>query len=188
MGLFFILVCIGFGNSIYGQFMFSWESTYFDGLMARKMNFKRYVLNKYYVMCALSTLAFLTFLITFLINGKVSPFILVSFYLFTIGFIGFAVMWFATFNSGRMELSKSQMFNYQGIKGSHFLLTFFIMLVPFGLFVLLKFLTNEHVAATVFSLIGLLFIITHKWWIENIIIRRFMEHKYSKLEGFRHFT
>jgi hypothetical protein len=188
MGFFFIFLCIGCGNSIYGQFMFSWESTYFDGLMARKMNFKRYVLNKYYVMCALSTLALLVFIITFLIKGKVNPFTLVSFHLFTIGFICFAVMWFATFNSGRIDLSKSQMFNYQGIKGSHFLLSFFIMLVPFGLFLLLKYLTNEHVAATVFSLIGLLFIVTHKWWIENIIIRRFMEHKYSKLEGFRHFS
>ncbi len=185
MGLFMILMCMSMGAAIYGQFMFSWESSYFDGLMARKFNFKSYVLVKYYIMCALSTIVFLPFLIMHVVQGKVSPFTLVSFYLITIGFINFVIMWFATFNSGRIDLSQSQMFNYQGVKGSQFILTFLIMLVPFGLFLLINHFTNQTVASVVFSAIGLLFVATHQWWIDNIIIRRFKARKYANMEGYR---
>jgi hypothetical protein len=188
MGLFMILMCIGLGAAIYGQFMFSWESSYFDGLMARKLNFKRYILVKYYIMCALSTLVFIPFFIMYVMQGKIEPYTLVSFYLFTMGIVTFMVMWFATFNNGRIDLSRSQMFNYQGIKGSQFILSFVIMLIPFGLFLLIKYLTDELIASIIFSSVGLLFISTHQWWIQNIIIRRFIARKYSNMEGYRAYS
>lgn len=188
MEFFMILMCIGLGPAIYGQFMFSWESSYFDGLMARKFNFKRYVLVKYYLLSALSTLVFIAFFLTHLILQKVSPFTILSFYLFTIGFVNFLILWFATFNSGRIDLAQSQMFNYQGVKGSQFILTFLIMLVPFGLFLLITHFVSPIVASIVFSAIGLLFVATHQWWIDNIIIRRFKARKYANMEGYRSYT
>jgi hypothetical protein len=188
MGFFMILMCIGLGPAIYGQFMFSWESSYFDGLMARKFNFKRYVLVKYYILSALSSLVFIAFFITHLILQKESPFTILSFYLFTIGFVNFLILWFATFNSGRIDLAQSQMFNYQGVKGSQFILTFLIMLVPFGLFLLITQFLSLIVASIVFSAIGLLFVATHQWWIDNIIIRRFKARKYANMEGYRSYT
>lgn len=188
MGLFMIMMCIGLGAAIYGQFMFSWESSYFDGLMARKFNFKRYLLAKYYIMSALSTLVFIAFFITHLALEKVNPFTIVSFYLFTIGAVNFMIMWFATFNSGRIDLSQSQMFNYQGLKGSQFILSFLIMLVPFGLFLLITHFSGEMIASSVFAVVGLSFAITHHWWIDKIIIRRFMARKYSNMEGYRSYS
>ncbi len=46
----------------YGQFLFSWESSYFDGIMARKNDFSRYVQSKYYLMIILAMIGFFRFI------------------------------------------------------------------------------------------------------------------------------
>jgi len=75
--------------------------------------------------------------------------------------------------------------NYQGVKGSQFLLTMLFISLPIGIFKLLQSLVSETAGIITIALIGLLFILSHEWWLKNIISTRFKTRKYKSLEGFR---
>lgn len=186
--LFFISLLIGFGSTLYGQFIFSWESIYFDGIMARKINFATYVKAKYYLMILLTLAIFLPFLIIFSINGSFDLVLLFSILFFTIGVTYFIVLFSGAYNDGRIDLKQSQFMNYQGMKRNQFILSFFLMLFPICLYLLFKSFTNATIGKMVIAIPGMIFILFHKWWIKNIIVPNFMARKYKNLEGYRKLT
>lgn len=175
----------GFGAVSYGQLMFSWESSYFDGIIARKNNFITYLKAKYFLLSGLTTVVFIPVVIFFSVTGQIDVFFLFSILLFTIGVSSFIIMFIGTFNDGRINLGEGTFMNYQGVKGSQFLLSFIFIMLPIGIYSLFRFLFNETAGVIAIALPGLVFIIFHKWWITAIIARRFYARKYKTLEGFR---
>lgn len=188
MGVYFISIVVGMAAIMYGQFLFSWESSFFDGIMARKNDFTRYVLAKYYIMSLLVTLSFTPLYISTVIFAHVNPLILISLTIFVLGPIQFIIFFFGTYNDARVDLAGGQFFNYQGVKGKHFLVSFAFFLIPFLLYLLLNYFFGSTAALLVIAGIGLIFIIFHKFWLEKIIIRKFLARKYKNLEGFRKLT
>lgn len=188
-GPFFMFLIVtmltGFGAVSYGQFMFSWESTYFDSIMARKNNFANYIKAKYYLMAGMTLIMFIPILTTFLITKQVDIYLLFSILLFSLGVTPFVVMFMGTFNDGRVDLNSGTFMNYQGVKGSQFLLSFLFVMLPFGIYSLFNFMFNDNTGKISIALPGLILIILHNWWIEKLIIRRFYTRKYKNMEGFR---
>lgn len=180
-----VTMLTGFGAASYGQFMFSWESTYFDGIMARKNNFVNYIKAKYYLMTGMTLIIFIPILTTFMITKLVDIYLLFSILLFSLGGTPFVIMFMGTFNDGRVDLNSGTFMNYQGVKGSQFLLSFLFVMLPFGIYSLFKFMFNDYSGKIAIALPGLILIIFHNWWIEKLIIRRFYTRKYKNLEGFR---
>lgn len=180
-----VTMLTGFGAVSYGQFMFSWESTYFDSIMARKNNFVNYIKAKYYLMTGMTLIIFIPIFTTFLITKQVDIFLLFSILFFTLGVTPFVTMFIGTFNDGRVDLNAGTFMNYQGVKGSQFLLSFLFVMLPFGIYSLFKFMFNDNAGEISIALPGLILIILHNWWIERLIIRRFYIRKYKNLEGFR---
>jgi len=180
-----ITMLTGIGASMYGQYMFSWESSYFDSIMARKNDFLNYVKAKYYLLCGLSSLNFIALLVFFSITKKVDLYLLLSIYLFIIGVNSFTIMFFATFNDGRIDIAKSRFFNYQGIRGSQFILTFIFILLPLSIYSLISYLTNPIAGKLAIAIPGLVFTTFHHWWLKNIIVTQFKKRKYKNLEGYR---
>lgn len=186
---FFLLMMVtmltGIGASMYGQFMFSWESSYFDCIMARKNNFMNYVKAKYYFMSGLSLITFIPLIIVFSVTKLIDPFLACSVLLFITGVNSFIIMFFATFNDGRIDLTKNRMFNYQGVGSNQFILTAVFMLLPVGIYTLFKKLINPAAGELALAVPGITFIIFHAFWIRKIIIPLFYNRKYKNLEGFR---
>jgi hypothetical protein len=183
--LLIVTMIIGFAASIYGQFMFSWESSYFDNIMARKNNFINYVKAKYYLLSGLSIIVFIPLFLFFSLTKRIDVYLLCSIFIFIIGVNSFIVMYFGTFNDGRIDLSKSSFFNYQGVKGNQFLLTFIFLLLPFGIFSVFKYFFNSIAGEIAIAIPGLIFFIFHNWWIKKIIVPKFLARKYKNLEGYR---
>jgi hypothetical protein len=181
----FISMAMAAGSSIYGQFMFSWESIYFDGIMARKNNFVNYVKSKYYLLVSMATIVFIPLIIFFCIKHLFDPILLVSFFLFTLGPLSFIIIFFGTFNDGKIDLNQSSFFNYQGVKGNQFILTLVLMLMPLGIYSLFNYLAGDLAGKLAIIIPGILFIVYHNWWIKAIIVQRFMSRKYKNLEGYR---
>ncbi|NJK96642.1 MAG: hypothetical protein HC905_18505 [Bacteroidales bacterium] len=171
MGVYFISIVVGMGAVIYGQFLFSWESSFFDGIIARRIDFRKYVFAKYYVMSLLVIISFIPLYFAMVLIAHVSPLILTSLTLFVLGPIQFIIFFFATFNDARVDLSMGQFFNYQGVKGKHFLVSFAFFLVPFLLYLLLNYLVGSVWALLVIAAIGILFIALHKYWLNAVIIK-----------------
>lgn len=177
-----------FGASAYGQFIFSWESSYIDGILARKNFLVAYIKAKYYLMSTLVIVSMLPFLVTFSLSGKISITLLLSIFLFTLGVICFITIFFGSYNDGKIDLSQNQFFNYQGIKNSHFIVSLIMMTLPLGTYTLFDFLINDTWGKLALAIPGLFFIFTHDWWIKKIIVTRFIARKYKNLEGYRILT
>ena len=188
MGVYFISIVVGMASVIYGQFLFSWESNFFDGLMARRINITKYVQAKYYIMSLLVILSFIPLYLTMVLVVHVNPLILMSLTIFVLGPIQFIIFFFGTFNDARVDLAGGQFFNYQGVKGKHFLVSFAFFLIPFFLYLLLNYLFGATPALLIIAAIGLLFVIFHKYWLKKVIIRNFISRKYKNLEGYRKLT
>jgi hypothetical protein len=188
MGVYFMSIIVGMAAIVYGQFLFSWESSYFDGIMARRNDFAKYVVAKYYLMSILVTISFIPLYFTMVFIAHIDPLVLISLTIFVLGPIQFIIFFFGTLNDGRVDLKGGQFFNYQGVKGKHFLVSFAFFLIPFFLYLLLNYLWGPTPALLVIAGIGLVFIASHRYWIRKFIIGSFLARKYRNLEGFRKLT
>ncbi len=188
MGVYFISINVGMAAVMYGQFLFSWESSFFDGIMARRNDLAKYVLAKYYLMSLLVSVSFIPLYFAMVFLAHINPLILISLTLFVLGPIQFVIFFFGTYNDARVDLAGSQFFNYQGVKGKHFLVSFAFFLIPFFLYLLLNYLLGATPALLIIAAIGLLFIGFHKYWLKQVIVKRFVARKYKNLEGFRKLT
>jgi hypothetical protein len=168
---------------MHGQFMFNWESSYFDFLMSKNISLKTYLKAKYYLFLASS--AFIILIIgTILFVQNYNYLLFLSVGLFTIGFYAFLMFLMATYNKSRIDLNKSAFLNYEGTSAIQFLFVFVAILIPVVLFYSFKFFVGISVTCFIMSAIGLLFILAHKKWIA-IVADEFMKRKYVNLDGFR---
>jgi hypothetical protein len=128
----------GLFSLLYGQYVFSWESSYFDGILARKDDMLEYIYSKYCCMFLSSILIFLIILAPFLIIKKVPFLVLISMFFFENGISNLIILYVASFNKRRIDLQDNFLFNYQGLGGHQFILPVLILLLPLALFIILN--------------------------------------------------
>lgn len=187
-GFFMILIAnmlIGIGSTSYGQYLFSWESTYFDGIMARKNDFRDYVKAKYYLQTLITLITFLPLAVVIAVSGRMNMFLLTALLLFNLGPNSFIVMMLALLNDARIDLGAGTFLNYQGMKGSQFVMTFLFVLIPVLIYVLTVRIANEPTAIIILASLGIAFIASSNWWLEKYIASSFLHRKYKSLEGYR---
>lgn len=113
----------------YGQFMFGWESLYFDGHLARPVHFRHLLWAKLLLLqisCPILALVSLPFLLIF------APELLVAYsvlLLYNLGFSSACMLFFATMNRKRLYIAPSSFFNQQGTS-LHHLLAIIPLLAP----------------------------------------------------------
>lgn len=117
----------------YGQFLLSWDSSFFDFVLIRKSTFKQYIEAKYYLFIVISTIIFVLSLAYGYFGWKI---VLINFacYLFNIGINVFAVMRIAMFSPKKIDLNKRAAFNYEGVGAAQFLIAIPIMILPYLLY------------------------------------------------------
>jgi len=182
--LIFIGVFISGGLMLnYTNYAFSYESNYFDAILANNINIKEYLRVKLVIAIIISTICFIV-TIPYVFFGLKILIINFAAWLYCIGCLSFVLLFTATYNKKRMDLTKGAVFNYQGIGVSNwlamlpaFLLPIFIYL-PFGL-TGIPFTGILLIGLTGF--IGLLF----QKSLLNLIVKQFFKRKYLMAEGFR---
>ena len=185
--VFSTLFMLGLFPILYGQNIFNWESTYFDGKMARKIDLRTYLRTKYYLLLIFSTLVFLIILGIFILFDK-SPLLLISMFLFVNGILNMVVLIFGSLNCSRIILNEHFFLNYQGLNTIQLILPIVILIFPAILFSIICSISSYNLTVTLFGLLGLILIITHKIVIKKIILPLFMKRKYLNLEGYRKFN
>jgi len=188
-GRFFTIIIttmfLGLGAMSYGQLLFSWESSYFDGIMARKNDLYNYIKAKFYLQVLLTLITFIPLVVVIAVSGKVNMFLLAALLLFTLGPNSFIVMMLATINDARIDLNASTFMNYQGMKGSQFIMTLLFVLIPAGIYELIRGVAGENPAIISLAFLGIIFLTSSNWWIRKVIVGSFISHKYKCLEGYR---
>lgn len=167
----------------YGQFMFGWQATHFDGLLASKINFSDFIKAKYLLFTAISTVFFIltTPYAYFGLRVVMIHFVM---YLWNIGVNTTMVLYFANRNFKRLDLSKGAAFNWEGVGATQWILSLPLIITPFiiyGPFALLK---QADIGLALIAIVGIAGILTRNYWIK-VLEADYYTKRYQIAEGFR---
>jgi len=168
---------------IYGQFMFAWQSAHFDGLLSNKINFKNFIKAKFLLFTIGSSIISLLSTFYGFLSWKLVFMHLVC-YLYNIGFGTVIVLYLATFNYKRIDITKSASFNYQGTGATQWLLMFPYALTPMLMYLPFSLLNIPYWGLSAIGIFGVIMLLMRGFWI-NLITAKFEKQRYKIAEGFR---
>lgn len=166
----------------YGQFILSWESSYFDAIITKKINFYNYLKAKYLLMVSVGCVFFILSLPYGYFGIKIIEINFAAF-LYNIGINTFMLMYLATFNRKRFDLTSSMM-SQQGKGAGQYIAGIPTLLIPTAIFLPFALLDHINAALILLGAIGLAGIFFQKQ-IMNFIIKQFYKQKYKMAAGFR---
>lgn len=158
------------------------EGNFIDLLMVNKENILTLLRAKYYFYCAVLLLPTLL-LLPALLSGKFTWLMMAAYLLFTAGPLYGLLFQLAVYNKQALPLNekvtgKNKMENTLQLIAS---LVAFVTPVVFN--AILRLFFSDTTAYTVMAAIGLLFVLTHEYWLRNIY-NRMMRRRYENLNGF----
>ena len=167
----------------YGQYLLSWESNYFDGLMANNIDYYKHFKAKYYIIIATVIISYIL-TIPYVYFGMKVLIINTAMFLFNLGFLSFLLMYFASNNRKRLDLSKGAAFNYQGMGATNWIMILPFFLLPILVWVPFNLAGIPYWGITTIGLIGLISLTFHKS-LMKIVVKRFERKKHIIAQGFR---
>ena len=167
----------------YLNYAFSYESNYFDAILAHNIDMRRYFRMKLTMGMLISSFCYVV-TIPYLYFGLDILLINTTMFIYNIGILSFILLYMATFNKNRMDLSKGAAFNYQGLGASNWLAMLPAMLLPIGLYHLFAFFDLPMFGIAVIGVLGLIGLLFSKSIME-ILVHQFEKRKYIMAEGFR---
>lgn len=184
----FILIFIGLMLTgsftlTYGQYMYSWESTFFDCYIANKIDPFNYIKSKYLLFTATNLIGFLITLPYAIISVKIG-FINGALLLYNLGVSSFVMLFLGTVNTSRIDLGKSQFMNYEGVGIMQFFMLFPILGPPLLISFLFNLLGIQQYTFYVLGIMGIMGILINRYLIQ-IIVNRVLRMKYKMAYGFR---
>jgi hypothetical protein len=182
---FFLYGVITFGlmGIIMGQYLFTAESSFFDGLMARKLSLYELLKSKYTFYSAYTATITLLLMVPVL-QGKIDFLFVLSLCFYTTGPIYFLIFQNAVFNKTYFDLFDKGMMNWKGQSGNMIAITMITMFLPLILILILYAICGETITYWTMLSIGVAFTLTSRFWLKNIY-KRFLKRKYKNMEGFR---
>ncbi len=167
----------------YGQFSFSWESSFFDSYLANKIAPFNYLKSKYLLFAFTSLFGFVVTLPYALISYKIG-FINAAMLLYNIGISSVVLLYICTWNTSRIDLGRSQFMNYQGTGVTQFLSIIPIAGFPIIVYLLFKYFGVPEYSIYALGLIGLIAIVFNKYMLQ-LLTRQFIKRRYKMALGFR---
>ncbi len=167
----------------YLNYAFGYESNHFDGILTSRVDMDLYIKAKLSIgmlisiFCFIITIPYVFFSVDILLINFVT-------FLFNLGFISFVLLYMATYNKKRMDLARGSSFNYQGVGVMNWLVLLPAFIMPLLIYAPFKLLGYRYTGLAVIGFIGLIGLLTRKYWIKAIE-RNFYKRKYIMAEGFR---
>jgi len=182
--LFFAAMFItGFLMLMLGQWIISWDGSYFDTIMTKNIPVRSYMNANYFLLLGFNVICFVVTTPYFFFGMKIVYLHLAAF-LFNIGVTVYFLIYMATFKNTRIDLSKSSAMNYQGTSYKSMLIILPVMFLPMLIVYVLSALFSLTVALWTLSLLGLAGVIFRNSII-TLCVNQFNRRKYKMAEGFR---
>ncbi len=144
-GVFFI----GMFIITYGQFLYAWEAGYFDFLLARKIDYRKYLWVKVFLLSATCIGAFLL-IAPFIINNSLAFKSLTVALFYNLGINLPLMLYLSLYNRSRIDISAGA-FSMQGKSGQQVVNVFILILTPA---VLSGFFINHYGIENCFLILG----------------------------------
>lgn len=182
--LFFVAMFMtGLLMLMFGQWIISWDSSHFDSLMTKNIPIRTYLNANYYLLMAFNVICFVLTTPYFYFGMKIVYMHLAAF-IFNMGVNVYLLLFFATYNTRKLDLSKSSAMNYQGTTYKNFLIVLPLMFLPMIMVGVLSSIASMNVALWTLTIFGLLGILFRKQLI-TLCVTQFNRRKYVMAEGFR---
>jgi len=173
----------GVGAINYGQFLTSWESAFFDGILTRSISLKEYYWGKFWLLMGFNIIMYILTLAYVFIDFE-ALYIHTAAFLYNSGINIFVLLYASTYNKKAIDLSKGSSLNYQGTSAVQFILILPLMLLPMLLFLGFHYLGAPYWGLFTLGALGVLGMLFSKYFI-NETVKNFYEKKYLKAAGFR---
>lgn len=167
----------------YGQYMLSWESNYFDGIIANNIDFNKHFRAKYILIIFTVIFSYIV-TIPYVYFGLKILLINTATFFFNLGFLSFLLMYFSSSSRKRMDMSKSSSFNYQGMGASNWIMVLPFFLLPILIWVPFNLLGYSEWGIVAIGLLGVISLAFHKS-LMKIVVKRFEQKKHLIAKGFR---
>lgn len=181
--LFFTMFVIGWVGMVMGQYMFTSESSFFDGLMTRNLSLLDMMRGKYILYISYSVLILLLMMVL-VFRGTLDLLFLISVFFYSIGFLFFLMFQNGVYNKSYFDHSESGFFNWKGTSGNMLVVTMIGMFFPIILAMIVKGIFGETVACYFMLITGIIFTLSANHWMKWTY-NRFLIRKYKNMEGFR---
>ncbi len=167
----------------YGQFMFSWQSAHFDGILSSRVQPEDFFKSKFLLFDVFSTFCFLLTIPYVYFGWKV---LIVHFvmYVWNLGVNTILVLYFANQNYKRIDLTKGGSFNWEGVGASQWILSIPLMITPFLIYLPLSYFDYPEVGLAAIAIIGIISIFSREFWLRKLV-SIFRSKRYAIAEGFR---
>lgn len=172
------------GNMIllYGQFMFSWQSAEFDGMLANKINIRTFFKAKLLMLVIGSTLLTLIISLYGFLSWKIVA-MQFAVYLYNIGIGAVIVLYFATLNYKAIDLGKGASMNWQGVGASTMIMALPLIVLPYLIYMPLS-LIHPYWGLAGLAISGLVGYLL-RGFILSLLVVEFNKRKYKIAAGFR---
>ena len=181
--LFFGIFMVGFLGVTMGQYLFMTESSYFDGLMSRKLSLLDLLKSKYALYSSYSFVVAL-FLLIPAFSGKLELLAVAALLFYVTGPIYFLIFQNAVYNKTHFDIFEGGMMNWKGTSSSTMIISMLTMFVPITLVIGIQALFSKETGYWFMIITGLALTFTSNQWL-NWTYKRFLKRKYKNMEGFR---
>ena len=167
----------------YVNYAFAYESNYFDAILTNDIDIDQYIRVKFFNAILIASTCFIITIPYLFFGWKI---LLINFvtYLYNIGFLVFVLLYMATYNQTRMEMSSGSVFNYQGIGASNWLAMIPAFLLPIIIYLPFNIAGYPYAGLMAIGVLGVAGLVFHRP-ILKIIRKQFDKRKYIMAEGFR---
>lgn len=176
------ILATGFFMLVYGQFIFSWESSYFDLLLSRPLNWRQYLHAKLAILLASGVVFYLLNIPLVLISPDIL-WLNSALCLYNLGVNAFVLLAWATFVRKRMDLSASSL-SLQGRGGSHFLTMLPILIVPILIYLPFALAGHPQGGFIFLAAMGVAGLFLHRELLA-LVLKLLARQKYKMAMGFR---
>jgi len=181
--MFIGIIITGMTMLSYGNFIVSWESRFFDGILTREGSIFDYFRAKYYMLVSFCIISYVL-TTPYAFFGLKYLWLQTACFLFNIGVGALIMLWFSKYNHKRIELAQGSAFNWQGTGASQFISMLPAILLPILIASIFSWVGLGNLGLGILALSGLLGLVCHKWIIQALC-HSFAQAKYAMAEGFR---
>ncbi len=167
----------------YGQYLLAWESSHFDLILSSNIGIQDYFKAKYFLLI-IPTLILYFFTIPYLYFGMKIFWINLAALFYNVGVNAPLLLYMASYNKKRMDLSKSAMMNYQGVGVNNFILVLPLLAVPAILYTIISLVFGYIPAVLSIGGLGILGALFNQSLI-HLAVKNFEKKRYQIAEGYR---
>jgi len=167
----------------YGQYLLAWESSHFDLILSSNIGIQDYFKAKYFLL-VIPTLILYFFTIPYMYFGMKIFWINFASLFYNLGVNAPLLLYMASFNKKRMDLSQGAMMNYQGVGANNFVLIIPLLAVPALIYWPVSAFFGFVPAVVTLGGLGVVGLLFNQSLIK-LAVNNFHKKRYSIAEGYR---